>query len=341
MAEVVTSNAASQLNLLALRQQEISADRNTTVEPAVAAPQNTPAVAKPASADASNLSDERSTRERPQPERRPPVEVDREPASGPSKARIELKQIDFGLTPSEVVGTIDVLQRFDDNGDGRVDMLESQQAQLSRSDGFTFSGLAAAPTNTEAPALTPDPTPQPVQAEATSSQAPENKIFVGPGQPESAGANAPVEKKFFKDEETASLGAPTGTEDAPRKFYGQGAEVVIGQFAAAAEAAPKYADKAPDARSEGAVSEEGTGETKYYDKVAQTETGQSFGDSPGENDRSYYDKAQEVASSARSDEENVGQKKFVHTELSAYSTTADISGDGQSVVIPGSTVITA
>lgn len=238
------------------------------------------------------------------------------------------------------MGTVDVLQRFDDNGDGRVDMLESKQAQLSRSDGVTFSGLAAAPATSEAAAPTPAPEPALAQASSPAPQFAASKIYSGPEQFGRAEPGAPVEKKYFRDEETASLGAPTGTEDAPQKFYGQGAEVVIGQFAAATDAAPKYSDKAPDARSEGAVSEEGTGETKYYDKVAQTETEQSFGDAPGEGDRSYHEKAQEIASSSQSGDGEVGQKKFAHTELSAYSTTADITGDGESVEIPGSTVIT-
>jgi hypothetical protein len=340
MAELVTSSAASQLNLLAHRQQDFSAERNPAVEQAAsAATQAPPAVAKPVRSDASNLSDERPARERQQPERRPPVEVERAPVAGPSKPRIELKHIDFGLTPSEVVGTVDVLQRFDDNGDGRVNLLESQQAQLSRSDGATFEGLAAATVTSEAPtqhALGNEPSTAP----APDQQAAAGQFIASPGQPSGHEPAIQVDKKFYGDKETASLGAPTGTEDAPQKFYGQGAEVVIGQFAAAAEAAPKYYDKAPDARSEGAVAEEGTGETKYYDKVAQTETDQSFGNAPGEGDRTYHEKAQQVASESRSGGENTGQKKYAHAELSVYSTTVDITGGGSPTAIPGATVIT-
>ena len=329
MAELVTSNAASQLNLLAQRQQDFSAERSVTAE-AAAATQNPPTVSKPSRSEASNSSDGQQSQERRQSERRASTEAERAPASGPSKPRIELKQIDFGLTPSEIVGTVDVLQRFDDNGDGRVDMLESQQAQLSRSEGLTFSGLAAAPVKVEVSTPTVE-----VPAENTSAPQPSvNKLFVSgeqvPGEPV-----VTTEKKFFKDEEAASLGAPSGTEDAPRKFYGQGAEVVLGQFAAAADATPKYSDKVTDARSEGAVSEDGTGETKYYDKVAQADSGQSFGEASSEGDRSYHEKAQEIATATAGGEKEIGQKKYVRTELSAYSTVAGVTKGEQ----PNSTVL--
>ena len=138
MTEVVTSDAASQLNLLADRQPGFSVEHDPAVGAGVqVAPQGAPAINKPERVATSHSSDEHSARERQQVRAAP---------SSPSKARIELKRIDFGLTPAEVVGTVDVLQRFDDNGDGRVDLLESHQAQLSRHDGFTFAGLAASPT---------------------------------------------------------------------------------------------------------------------------------------------------------------------------------------------------
>ena len=91
---------------------------------------------------------------------------------------------------------------------------------------------------------------------------------------------------------------------------------MIGRFAAPIDAALKYYDKASDARSAGAIAEDGTGAVKYYDKVPQTETGQSFGDAPE-------------------------QKCYARAELSAYSTTARITGNGTSVVVPGATVVTA
>ncbi len=335
MAEVVTSNAASQLNLLAHRQQDVSVERNSGAG-SLAVPQNTQEIRKPAAAEASNSSENQQNRERQQSERRSSAEIERAPASGPSKPRIELKQIDFGLTPAEIVGTVDVLQRFDDNGDGRVDLLESQQAQLSRSDGVTFSGLAAAPVKSE---VSPQPT-ELLSVNTASPQPAVNRVFAG-GDPVFGEPAAVTEKKFFKDEEAASLGAPTGTEDAPRKFYGQGAEVVLGQFAAATDATPKYSDKVTDARSEGAVSEDGTGETKYYDKVAQAENGQSFGEAPGEGDRSYHEKAQQIASATNSAEGATEQKKFVHTELSAYSVVADVTGSGDLVTTGGPRIITA
>ncbi len=239
------------------------------------------------------------------------------------------------------MGTIDVLQRFDDNGDGRVNLIESQQAQLSRKGDSTFEGLAASPVTPGLRSFAPDPRETQGSAEpANATKAEHPQVSSIPGQASEEEAGVDVGKKYFGTEETASLGAPTDTVDAPRKFYGQGAEVVIGQFAAATDTAPKYSDKAPtDARSEGAVTEEGTGEFKYYDKAAQSDTEQSFSDAPGEEAGSLYEKAQQIASALEGDDQEPEQKKYVETEAVAYSSTGEIAANGHAA-IPGATVIT-
>ncbi len=339
MTEVVTSFAASQLNLLAHRQQDFSVERSPAQDSGVqAVSQDTQAIGKQERAVAANTSDEQATKERQHQERRQSQdEAERSAPTGPAKPRIELKSINFGLTPAEVVGTVDVLQRFDDNGDGRVDLIESQQTQVSREGDSTFEGLAAAPATSGLRSTAPDQKEAGSAAEPVVATAGQQQT---PGQPVEEEAGVDVGKKYFGTEDIASLGSPTDTEDAPRKFYGQGAEVVIGQFAAATEAAPKYSEKAPtDARSEGAVTEEGTGEVKYYDKVAQSDADQSFGEPSGEEAGSLYEKAQQIASALEGDDNEPEQKKYVQTEAPAYSSTGEIAANRHQT-IPGATVIT-
>ena len=127
MTEVVTSSAAfQQLNLLAPRQQEFGVERQG-VDAGFATADIAPAAVETSS---DNLSHSASSggdqnpvnhhQEQAQP--RPEAAI-----SGPSKPRIEIKHIDLGLTPSEVVGTPDILQRFDTNGDGRLSLAEVWQ----------------------------------------------------------------------------------------------------------------------------------------------------------------------------------------------------------------------
>jgi hypothetical protein len=200
----------------------------------------------------------------------------REPApapapTGPSKARIEIKHIDLGLTPSEVVGTPDILQRFDSDGDGRVDLIEAARAGVAREGVFTFAGLAAANAKSaEQAAVDAQAAPQPQVAVAPDAapvviDADGKKLFT----PAEAGA-APG-KKFFNA--VAAQGTPTGHVDAPKKFYGQGAEVVVGKFAA--DTAQKLSEK--DIGDQKVVVTD-DGETKLYDKVAQTDTDQTSGE---------------------------------------------------------------
>jgi len=278
MTEVVASSAASQqLSLLAQRQQvfAVPVERQgvdsgfVTADTAIAAadtPEDPSAQSRSAYDDQNPVN--RHKDETPQRAREPA------PApSGPSKARIEIKHIDLGLTPSEVVGTPDVLQRFDSNGDGRVDLIEAARAGVAREGVFTFAGLAAVNQTTEVEQATVDaqvvqqaqvavaPDAAPVAAAVVDGK----KLFTA------AEAGAGPTKRFFNA--VAAQGTPTGQVDAPKKFYGQGAEVVVGKFAVS-ETAPKFVDKVAGDEKKIVVTEDG-GETKLYDKVAQTDTEQT------------------------------------------------------------------
>ncbi|MGE4061955.1 MAG: hypothetical protein AB7E79_01175 [Rhodospirillaceae bacterium] len=287
MTEVVTTYAASpQLNLLAQRQQGFGVST-----PSMQAEAPTADINALQSVLAAADKSENNSFAAELPARDASANNN---GSGPSRPRVEIKQFDVGLSPSEVVGTQDVLQRFDANGDGRVDTLEADKAALVRQKVFTFAGLAAAPapvsgeqsrvdlTEAEAPALARE-TGLAIAALAGESE---------PGVPKKFSASLvqdPTAKKYFAE---AAEGAPSGTADAPKKYYGQGAEVVVaGQANNGANPPVKYADRAPV--REQTVSEDGTGEVKYYDRVPQAEAGDTGGD-PAAREK-YSEKAQEIA----------------------------------------------
>ena len=296
MTEVVTSFAAiPQLNLLAARQQGFSIDRTNAFDgtdvDATAAQSSTPHVAPSPQAETAGHHESTEQKQADQSARN---------NSGPSRARIEIRSLDIGLTPAEVVGTLDVLQRFDSNGDGRVDILEADRASLVREKRTTFAGLAAAPKL--------------AQAASVAAPAPEIEI---PGAPrkiftpaETAEVGTP--KKLYAD--AAAQGVASGVADVPKKFYGQGAEVVVGTTVAAAtaEAPAKIHDKV--VVQDRVITEAGTGETKLYDKVAQANTDQNP-DTSGGNGQ-LYERAQREAAIAH---EN---KKTVVVEVAAYANTA-------------------
>ncbi|MBY0511122.1 MAG: hypothetical protein K2P94_13350 [Rhodospirillaceae bacterium] len=287
MTELVTSFAASQqLNLLAPRQQVFVVDRqgedsSFSAADIAAAQVDTP---EDTTSQSESSFDDQNPVNRHQDETPKSARDTAPPPSGPSKARVEIKHIDLGLTPSEVVGTPDILQRFDANGDGRVDLIEAARAGVAREGVFTFAGLATVSQKSEEQAqaqviaeaqavaqpqvaVAPDASPAPVTVAVNGK-----KLFTA------AEAGAGAAKKFFHA--VAAQGTPTGTVDAPKKFYGQGAEVVVGKFAAA-EQTPKFAAKV-SADEKIVVTEDG-GETKLYDKVAQTDTDQAGDDTaPGE-----------------------------------------------------------
>jgi len=272
MTEVVTSFAASQqLNLLAPRQQVFVVEPQSTdigfsvLETAPTSvdtsTDNLPQFSS--SSDDQNPVNRHSDEAAPQP--RP------EPISGPSKARIEIKHIDLGLTPSEVVGTPDILQRFDTNGDGRVDLIEAARAGVAREGVFTFAGIGGGAQ------------PEVVASVPVADTSVQSIPSVGVPTAPPAGTSAAVDQKLFSPAElagatkkfhvaaAAAQGTPTGTVDAPKKFYGQGAEVVVGKFAAEPQQ-PKFVEKGETKQI--VVTEDG-GETKISDKVPQTDTDQS------------------------------------------------------------------
>lgn len=274
MTEVVTSFAASQqLNLLAPRQQVFVLDRQG--EDSSFATADIAAAKLDTSEDTTSQSDSAFDDQNPvnrhQDETPKSARDSAPPSSGPSKARVEIKHIDLGLTPSEVVGTPDILQRFDANGDGRVDLIEAARAGVAREGVFTFAGLATVSQKSDEQAQAQ------VIAEAQAIAQPQVAVaadaapvaIAANGKKLFTAAGAGAAKKFFHA--VAAQGTPTGTVDAPKKFYGQGAEVVVGKFAVA-EQTPKFAEKVP-ADEKIAVTEDG--ETKLYDKVAQTDTDQS------------------------------------------------------------------
>src|SRR5262249_4222699 len=157
------------LNLLAQRQQGFGVERKSTLDGVSSTSQFAPS-------DSDSFTTIRHTA--PQGETAGHHESpDQQPAEprnpGPARARIEIKSFDLGLTPSEVVGTPDVLERFDDDGDGRIGLLDSNKAIQAREKVFTFAGLAAAPHSRPAPA-----TPAPISV-GGGAGAPK-KLFVAP-----------------------------------------------------------------------------------------------------------------------------------------------------------------
>lgn len=298
MTEVVTSYAASpQLSLLAPRQQVFGASEAES-QPARTLP----------SADASALHSVLAAADKTDGR---PFASDAAPregggGSGPSRPRVEVKRFDVGLSPSEVVGTPDVLQRFDRNGDGRVDIFESVKSVQVRQQVFTFASLAAAPRATTAdeagrssPALTEAQAPALARETGAALAALGGdtvglpRKFAGAAE---GGPDAGPDTRKFHDTAAALAGAP-GVSDVPKKYYGQGVEVVAGQ--AAADGAPvKYADRAP--ARENVFAEDGAREVKYYDRVPQAESGgAAAGDGGAAGGETYAEKAREIAAALR------------------------------------------
>ena len=290
MTEVLTSYAASpQLNLLAQRQQGFGVSAPTVVQPEAPTADSNALQSALAAVDKSE--DKSFASELPS------RDASAGAGSGPSRPRVEIKQFDVGLSAAEVVGTQDVLQRFDANGDGRVDTLEADKAALVRQKVFTFAGLAAAPHAapqiSAGPELTEDQAP--ALARETGAAIASLSTYDETGVPKKFSASIvqdPGAKKFFA--EVAEQGAPAGVADAPKKYYGQGAEVVVaGQANNGSNPPVKYADRAPV--KDFAVSEEGTGEVKYYDRVPQAAGGENADGQSGEQGQKYSEKAQEIA----------------------------------------------
>ncbi|MGE3334256.1 MAG: hypothetical protein AB7I36_11480 [Rhodospirillaceae bacterium] len=292
MTEVVTSYAAPpQLNLLAQRQQGFGVSTSTVTQPA--APTAEANALQSALAASDKAEDKSFASELPARN----TSSGANSGSGPSRPRVEIKQFDVGLSAAEVVGTQDVLQRFDANGDGRVDTLEADKAALVRQKVFTFAGLAAAPHGAPPAPAGPELSEgeAPALARETGAAIAALSTYDEAGLPKKFSASIvqdPGAKKFFS--EVAEQGAPAGVADAPKKYYGQGAEVVVaGQANNGSNPPVKYADRAPV--KEQSLSEDGTGEVKYYDRVAQTEGGDAGAGAQSEGFGKYSEKAEEIA----------------------------------------------
>lgn len=109
ITEVVTSLAANvQLNLLAPRQQAFSVEpKNDNAGFTVA---DVAPTAVDTETEQTKFSDNSGNENPVNRHKDDTAQAPRpKPVSGPSRPRIEIKHIDLGLTPSEVVGTPDIL----------------------------------------------------------------------------------------------------------------------------------------------------------------------------------------------------------------------------------------
>lgn len=329
MTEVVTNTAATlQQTLVADRQQrafsapganqEAASQPTTPVRPAGA--QAADAVARAAKPDQSQADGRRNGQQASEQRvRRQPDPVDEVRASRSQTASkpepVELKDFDVGRRAAEVVGTVDVVQRFDNNADGRVDLLESQRAVRARDGSSTYAARGQArsetatvvervqdreieqavstptqPAQQQASGSTPA-TQVDVQAAAAGVATPEPQKLYGDAQVVSGGSgeDGTVPKKLFAAEEIASQGTFSDGAPVQQKFFGEGVELVRGRVAGDPEVQQKLFDKAETAET-GRFYEDGTGEQKLYDKVAQTEAGRFYED-PAE--QKLYDETTE------------------------------------------------
>lgn len=367
MTEVVTNTAATlQQTLVAERQQravsasganqEAVSQQSTPVRPAGALAAD--AVSRPAKPDQSQADGRRNGQQRTEQKvrRQVPDPVDQVRTSRSEtiapKDKIEVKDFDVGRRAAEVVGTVDVVQRFDNNADGRVDLLESQRAVRARDGSSTYAArgqahtesanvaarvqereieqaaaeasAAAQPKAFDAPA-TPAP-PLNTQAAAAGVAAPETQKLYGDAQVVSGGSGEDglVPKKLFAAEEVASQGTFTDGEPVQQKFFGEGVEVVRGRVAGDPDVQQKLFDKA-EAAETGRFYEDGTGEQKLYDKVAQTEAGRFYED-PAE--KKLYDETQQettapVPGDGSTAEQSLYEKAQQVEAQAAVQTSAD------------------
>lgn len=308
MSELVTSaSAISQSNLFAQRQQVFVVERTDDVPGDAAAATNDRHASTAASAN--------------RHEDAAPTLAQHD---GPSRARIEIRSLDLGLTPAEVVGTPDVLQRFDSNGDGRVDLLESDKATLVRQNLFTFAGVgnAAGEVEITAPPVIVSSDDAAAAAAVTEQAAPgEPRKFFVAATPD----GRPAAHKFA-DLREAAAGGPTATVAVAKKFYGQGTEAVAG----AAQGAPvRLYDKAALLRAQQAAREDG-GETRLYDKVARSDAQNRQHSGGG---ATLHERARQIAAAVN------GSKKTVLVQVSAY--TAAAAALKQAALLVESTDLTA
>lgn len=276
--------------------------------------------------------------------------------------RVEVKDFDVGRSAAEVVGTVDVVQRFDNNSDGRIDILESQRATRARDASSTFAarGQARSESSNVAHQVQAqeiersfESQSKPVQQAQTVAQETAEAPLKKFGDPQvlSGGSSdeGTVIKKYAAAEDIASQGGFSDGAPVETKFYGDGAEVVIGRFAADTDGAQKFSDKAAQAET-GRFYEDGTGEQKFYDKVAQSEAGRfapeqgehkyydgaedlpANGGGEGQPEVSLYDKAQQVEAQSGGHGGTGQEPKKLYGELELYS---DVAGYGDEPAVTG------
>ncbi|MBX7200414.1 MAG: hypothetical protein K1X51_13695 [Rhodospirillaceae bacterium] len=318
MSELVTSaSAISHPNLFAPRQQVLVVQRTDSVDGQAVAPENNDLHTNTAPTASANRHEEAA------PSLAQPTQAQ---SGGPSRARVEIRSLDLGLTPAEVVGTPDVLQRFDSNGDGRVDLLESDKATLVRQNLFTFAGVGNPAGETEITAP-PVIVSRDDAAPAAAGNATEE---TAPGQPKKFFVSVtpdgrPAAHKFA-DAREAAAGGTTATVAVSRKFYGQGTEAVAG----AVHGAPaRLYDKAAVLRAQQAARDSG-GEVRLYDKVAQSGTQNRQQSSGG----TLHERARQIAEAIN------GAKKTVLVQVNAYHATA-AANIKQAALLVESTDLTA
>ncbi len=133
--------------------------------------------------------------------------------------------------------------------------------------------------------------PAETDARAVRLEAAARAVRANAYTPSFSQASADPQLKKFGEKPEAEQGFSSGEAPGTQKYYGKGSEAVAGQFVA--EQQQKYSDKAA-ANQPGGTTEDGSGEAKYYDKVAQTETDFAGGGAEGDH-RSMYERAQDVA----------------------------------------------
>jgi hypothetical protein len=269
--------------------------------------------------------------------------------------KIEIKDFDIGRRAAEVVGTVDAVQRFDNNSDGRVDLLESQRATRSRDTSFTYAARGQA--RVDGPSVATQVQDQEIAKSVTE---PVRHTAPQPNQPIAqtplADGAANGAGKIFGDAQIVSGGSDGTFSDGvqvPQKFFGEGSEVIVGRFASDADVQQKFSDKVDQADA-GRYYENGTGEQKLYDKVSQSEPGRfapeqeeskyyGEGDLPvaatsgeeGQAEASLYEKAQQVEAQAGGRDQGAAQQKKLYAELELYS---DVAAFGEEAAGPIPTV---
>jgi hypothetical protein len=205
--------------------------------------------------------------------------------TGPSRARVQVRDFDVGKTPAEVVGTRDVVARFDTNDDGRIDLVEAQRSARARDDGgaSSFRGLATSRAD-PAPAEAPAQIQPKVENKPAQTEEPKQKF----GTTENGDV---ISQKKFTPRTEGGEGAPE-----PQKFFGKGPEAALGQFAAPTEQPQKFSDRAAVVDRGAGETEAASGERKYYDKVSESDAGNTGSEDPQQQQsQTYYERARELA----------------------------------------------